>query len=301
LKHLLNNLNDPFFFTSQFTNEKNLKAHRETTAPEILNDIDRVDWFVGGLGTTGSSRAIIETIRERDTHMKAIGVCGATGELIPGIRASEQLVEAGFCERKIYDKMITLMPETAVDCMLELNRKSGLLCGPSSGAQYAAIKEYFTDNPTQKETNIVFIACDRMEWYISYIRKYRPDLFEIKTAEQDNYATFYPDHTIAVASQINPHNMDLWIEQQSPIIIDMRTPASLKVISVDGAINIPENMLEDMIGKTQPFPKGKKVMFICAVGQKSLKVAAYLRHKGVNAYSLEGGIVAYQKIQRKAA
>ena len=92
----------PVFFTSQFTNEKNMDAHRKTTAPEMLNDLDRIDWFVGGLGTTGSSRGIIETIQERDRHMKAIGVCGAVGELIPGIRAQEQLVEAGFYERNIY-------------------------------------------------------------------------------------------------------------------------------------------------------------------------------------------------------
>ena len=162
----------PVFFTSQFTNEKNLKAHRETTAPEILTDINRVDWFVGGLGTTGSSRGIIETILERDTHMKTIGVCGAAGELIPGIRSSEQLIEAGFYERKIYNEMITLNAKTSVDYMLDLNQKSGILCGPSSGAQYAAIKQYFTENPAKQKTNVVFIACDRMEWYISYIKKY---------------------------------------------------------------------------------------------------------------------------------
>ena len=81
----------------------------------------------------------------------------------------------------------------------------------------------------------------------------------------------------------------------------MRTPASLKILSFEGAINIPEKTLEDMIEKQQPFPKGKKVLFICAVGQKSLKIASYLRDKNVDAYSLEGGVVAYQDNKRRAA
>ena len=287
------------FFTSQFTNEKNLKAHRETTAPEILNDLDCVDWFVGGLGTTGSSRGIIETIKTRDAHMKAIGVCGAAGELIPGIRASEQLVEAGFYERKIYDEMITLYAKTAVDNMLELNHKSGLLCGPSTGAQYAAIKHYFTDNPVSTETNVVFLACDRMEWYISYIKKYRPDIFGLK--DNTSVMAYFINKQQASQCQIAPDVINKWIDQEQPFIVDMRTPASLKILSFEGAINIPEKTLEDMIEKQQPFPKGKKVLFICAVGQKSLKIASYLRDKDVDAYSLEGGVVAYQDNKRRVA
>ena len=101
--------------------------------------------------------------------------------------------------------------------------------------------------------------------------------------------------------QIAPDAINEWIDQEQPIIIDMRTPASLKILNFDGAINIPEKTLEDMIEKQQPFPKGKKVLFICAVGQKSVKVATYLRDKDVDAYSLAGGVVAYQNNRKKAA
>ena len=293
--------NGKAYFPSQFTNEKNVEIHRETTGPEIMNDLSRVDWFVGGLGTTGSTRGIIEALRGRDHNVQGLGVCAKDYDYIPGIRSAEQMWEVGLYDKSLYRDVIDMSAKDAVNAMIELNQKCGLLCGPSAGAQYAAIKDYFAEHPAEQETNVVFIACDRMEWYISYIRKYRPDLFEIKTAEQDNYATFYPNHEVSVASQIHPQSMDLWIRQQAPIIVDMRTPASLKVISIDGAINIPENMLEDMINKTQPFPKGKKVLFLCAVGQKSLKVAAYLRHKGIDAYSLQGGIVSYQKMLKKVA
>jgi len=189
--------------------------------------------------------------------------------------------------------MICLRADVAVEAMLELNQKSGLLCGPSSGAQYAAIKNYFSKNPVTEESNIVFIACDRMEWYISYIKKYRPDIFGLN--KHSSIMAHYVDQKIAVNYQVAANDLDQWLTDEEPTIIDMRTPASLKVLSFDGAINIPEKNLEDIIEKNQPFPKGKKVLFICAVGQKSLKIAAYLRDKSVEAYSLENGVVGYQK------
>jgi cysteine synthase B len=46
------------FFPSQFTNPKNPQYHHDTTAEEILNDLGPVDYFFGGLGTTGSSMGI---------------------------------------------------------------------------------------------------------------------------------------------------------------------------------------------------------------------------------------------------
>jgi cysteine synthase B len=287
------------YFPSQFTNEKNVEVHRETTGQEILKDLSRVDWFFGGLGTTGSSRGIIEAIRTRDTDAKCMAVCATDNTLLPGVRTTGQLWEVGLFHRDLYSDIMGVSPQDSVDAMIELNRKSGLLCGPSAGGQYAAIKKYFAEHPASNETNVVFLACDRMEWYISYIKKFRPDIFGL--TDTKSVMAYVISNERANQCCVAPENITPWIEQQKPLIIDMRTPASLKILSFDGAMNIPETTLENMIEKNQPFPKDKKVLFICAVGQKSLKVAAYLREKGVESYSLEGGVVAYQQIQRAAA
>lgn len=278
------------YFPSQFTNMKNVDIHRETTGQEILHDLACVDWFVGGLGTTGSTRGIFEALKTRDAHVKCLGVCAENYDYIPGIRSAEQLWEVGLFDKSLYQSIVTMPALKAVNAMVELNQKSGLLCGPSAGAQYAALKDYFSQNPPTTEMNVVFLACDRMEWYISYIKKYRPDLFEANT--EGTYTTFAVDEAATQKYQVSAPNLDLWVKQQNPLIIDMRSAASMKVVRVDGAMNIPEQTLEAMLEKNQPFPEGKKVLFICAVGQRSLKVAAYLRTKGVEAYSLEGGIVA---------
>lgn len=291
--------NGTVYFPSQFTNEKNIDIHRETTGKEIMHDLPRVDWVFGGLGTTGSTRGIAEAVRERDPNLKCMAVCATDGDMLPGVRNTGQLWEVGLFEHETYNDIMGISPKESVDFMIELNRKCGLLCGPSAGGQYAAIKKHFTENPATEDTNVVFIACDRIEWYISYIKKYRPDIFGLE--EGKSVMAHYVSDEQANMCQIAPQNMNLWIEQQQPIIIDMRTPASLKIIGFDGAINIPEKTLEDMVEKHNPFPDGKKVLFICAVGQKSLKIASYLRGKNVDAYSLEGGIVSYQKMHRQAA
>jgi cysteine synthase B len=301
IEKLVTQSNGKVYFPSQFTNEKNNQIHRETTGQEIMKDLDRVDWLVGGLGTSGSTRGVVEALKERGDDIKCLGVCASDYDYIPGIRSTEQMWETGIFLKSFYKDIVGISSSDAIDAMLELNNDCALLCGPSAGAQYHAIKEYFSNNPVETETNIIFFACDRMEWYISYIKKYRPDLFDVDAKDQDNYATFRFKYDEAENYQVHSQNLEPWVEQQAPIIVDMRSPASLKVFSVDGAINIPERMLEDMIEQTQPFPKDKKVLFLCAVGHKSLKIAAYLRNKGIEAYSLEGGIVEYQKAKKDAA
>lgn len=288
------------FFTSQFTNEKAITVHKRETGPEIMADLDRVDYVFGGLGTTGSTRGIIEAIRERDAHAKCVAVCGSENEMLPGVRNIAQLWEVGIYRKELYDKTMGISPTDSVTAMLELNRKCGLLCGPSAGGQYAAIKQYFTENPATEETNVVFIACDRMEWYLSYIKKYRPDVFDLDAEKHGAYARFYPTQKDIQTCTISPEKLTQWREEHEPLIIDMRTPTSLKILRFDGSMNIPEKTLEEMLEKNQPFDPKQKVLFICAVGMKSLKVAAFLRTKNIEAYSLQDGIVSYQRHKKMA-
>jgi cysteine synthase len=51
---------EKYYWTDQYTNTDNPQIHHDTTAREIGNDIGTPDFFFSGLGTTGSSRGIIE-------------------------------------------------------------------------------------------------------------------------------------------------------------------------------------------------------------------------------------------------
>lgn len=44
-----------FYWTDQYTNEANPAIHETTTAVEIEKDLGTLDYFFGGLGTTGST------------------------------------------------------------------------------------------------------------------------------------------------------------------------------------------------------------------------------------------------------
>ena len=54
-----------YYWTDQYTNAANVKVHKETTAKEIYDDLGEIHYFFSGLGTTGSSRGIIEFYQER--------------------------------------------------------------------------------------------------------------------------------------------------------------------------------------------------------------------------------------------
>ena len=63
-----------YFHTSQYTNEKNIEAHYSMTGKEIQDDLKKVDFFIGGLGTTGSTRGAGTYLKEHNPTLKNIGV-----------------------------------------------------------------------------------------------------------------------------------------------------------------------------------------------------------------------------------
>ena len=84
-----------YFHTSQYTNERNLDIHYEMTGKEIIDDLPRVDYFIGGLGTTGSTRGAANFIRLNNPNLKNIGVISSKGGFLPGIRNSDEMYEVG--------------------------------------------------------------------------------------------------------------------------------------------------------------------------------------------------------------
>ena len=65
----------------------------DTTGKKISDDLGKVDYFFGALGTTGSSRGIIEYLQEQNPELKKIGIISKTGGMIPGIRNEEEMME----------------------------------------------------------------------------------------------------------------------------------------------------------------------------------------------------------------
>ena len=165
---------DNTFIPQQFENEANVKAHYETTGPEIWNDTDgKVDIFVASVGSGGTVSGTGKFLKEKNSTIKVYGVEAASSPVLNGGNAGPhkiQGISAGFIP-KIYDKtvvdeVIDITDDEAFDNGRILAQTEGLFIGiPSGAAISAAIKL------AQKEENanklIVVILPDSGDRYLS--------------------------------------------------------------------------------------------------------------------------------------
>ena len=284
-----------YYHTNQYTNLKNPKAHYEHTGKEIYDDLGKVDYFFGTLGTTGSSRGTIENLLEKNKNLKKIGIIAEKGDTIPGIRNKDEMYEVGIFNKSLYDEIVSVNSDEAVEEMLVLNRKCGILGGPTSGAAFKGTLKYLReiDDKLKEPANAVFIACDRMEWYMSYIKKRRPEIFDSEIKRETIRTLTEEDMKYAKTIDIN--NAEEWIEKNNPIIIDLRGNLAYKNGHIANAINITDIFFEDLVDNGTPFSKENSVLLVCSIGDKSKKFSSLLNKKGMNVYSLENGMIAWKE------
>lgn len=164
------------WIAGQFDNRDNVKAHIETTGPEIWEDTDgNVDFLVAGIGTGGTLTGTGEYLKSKNPSIKVIAVePKASPVLTEGIKAAAphkiQGIGAGFIpsilNTTLYDEVISVSNEDAWETTRKLAVKEGLLCGISSGAALAAGRE-LASRPENKKKNIVVILPDTGERYLS--------------------------------------------------------------------------------------------------------------------------------------
>lgn len=285
---------EKYFHPSQYFNLKNPQIHFETTGPEIEKDIGKIDYFLGTLGTTGSTRGTIKYLLTKNKDMKKIGIVADKGDYIPGIRNIDEMKDVGIFEQDLYDEILTVNSTDAISGMLTLNRKIGLLAGPTSGSAYFGSLEYLKkiDATLTEQKNAVFIACDRMEWYMSYIKKRRPDLFDGEIKKEN--IRHVDEKDLSFARIIDVENISDFIEKQKPTIIDLRGNMAFNNGHIKNSINITDSFFENIVDNGIPFSKTATILFVCPVGDKSKQYSAFLNKKGFNCYSLSGGMTAYK-------
>lgn len=144
--------NPSYFIPQQFKNQANVKIHRETTGPEIveaINSLDgKLDAFVAGIGTGGTISGAGEVLKKNFPGIKVVAVEPAASPLLSGGSPGGHKIQgigANFIpeilNREIYDEVITIENEEAFETARRAAKEEGILCGISSGAAiFAALK-----------------------------------------------------------------------------------------------------------------------------------------------------------------
>src|SRR5512140_2719401 len=131
-----------YFIPQQFKSPANPEIHRKTTAEEIWRDTDgKVDILVAGVGTGGTITGIAEVLKQRKPSFRAVAVEPDASPVLSGGPKGPHPIQgigAGFVpgvlNTKIYDEIIRVKNEDALETARRVARDEGLLVGISSGA-----------------------------------------------------------------------------------------------------------------------------------------------------------------------
>ena len=166
---------DPrYFIPQQFENPANPAVHRATTAEEIWNDTDgKADILVSGIGTGGTITGIGEVIKARKPSFQCVAVEPDASPVLSGGQAGShplQGIGAGFVPKilntKIYDEIVRVKNDDAMNIARRMAKEEGLLVGISSGAAMWAALE-IAKRASSKGKLIVVIIPSFGERYLS--------------------------------------------------------------------------------------------------------------------------------------
>ncbi|WP_027086660.1 cysteine synthase A [Cohnella panacarvi] len=144
--------NPSYFLPQQFKNQANVKIHRETTGPEIveaINSLDgKLDAFVAGIGTGGTISGAGEVLKKSFPNIQVVAVEPAGSPLLSGGGPGPHKIQgigANFIpeilNREVYDRVVTIENDEAFETARTVAKQEGLLVGISSGAAInAALK-----------------------------------------------------------------------------------------------------------------------------------------------------------------
>jgi len=157
----------------QFKNPANPRIHEQTTGPEIVKALDgKIDAFVAGVGTGGTITGVGRVLKAHNPQVHITALEPADSPVLSGGDPGPHRIQgigAGFIpevlDTGIYQEVIRIENDDAIETARKLARVEGLFVGISSGANvFAALQIARRLEPDQ---NVVTILCDTGERYLS--------------------------------------------------------------------------------------------------------------------------------------
>ncbi|MGD0899977.1 MAG: PLP-dependent cysteine synthase family protein [Thermoguttaceae bacterium] len=132
----------------QYENPDNVRAHYETTGPEIWKQTEgKVQYFLAGYGTCGTITGTGKYLKEQNPDIKVIAIEPQKGHRLPGLKNLQESKPPGILDRSLIDEVIRVDDAPAYDMTKRLFREEGLIVGPSTGAMVHAAIEFGKSHP----------------------------------------------------------------------------------------------------------------------------------------------------------
>ena len=134
------------FVPQQFANINNVKAHKNHTALEIMEQVaGPIDGFCSGIGTGGTITGIGEVLKAQYPDIEIGAVEPENAAILAGGTIGTHLqmgigdgIIPDILNQQIYDNIYVISDAEALDTAKRLAREEGLMCGISSGTNVAA-------------------------------------------------------------------------------------------------------------------------------------------------------------------
>jgi len=164
-QRLLDDEPDRYYMPNQYENPDNVRAHFESTGPEIWRQTGgEIDCFVAGMGTTGTLMGTGRFLKSVKPEVRVVGVDPVIGHAIQGLKnMTESLVPGIFTPGELDDRRL-VDDDEAFDATRYLARAEGLFVGSSAGAAVAVALRLAEE---LREGTIVVLLPDRGDRYLS--------------------------------------------------------------------------------------------------------------------------------------
>lgn len=159
---------DRYFYSDQYNNPANWRAHYCSTAVEIWQQTrGRLTHFVAGLGTTGTFVGTARRLLEFEPSIRMVSFQpDAAFHGLEGLKHLPASIVPGIYDAEVAHENIWIKTEEAYRQVRRLAREEGLLAGVSSGAALAACLHVARTIPEGESARIVTVFPDSGERYL---------------------------------------------------------------------------------------------------------------------------------------